>query len=151
MICVIWWVNPVKEALLFPEASSFKTKFLLFIYYQITIYILVTQAINLILSPLTFSVGVKFFHCVENLRGINHASYPHSSLWRIWKRISLLTSARLSSSFLVKSYFFAWQNTEGVLSGPVLYEMLSHMKYSNIEENNRLAWICILAILLVNI
>lgn len=39
MICVIWWVNPGKEAPLFQEASSFKTKFLLFIYYQITIYI----------------------------------------------------------------------------------------------------------------
>lgn len=56
-----------------------------------------------------------------------------------WKRISLLTSARLSNSFSAKSYFFAWQSTEGVLSGPVLHEMLSHMKYSNTEESNRLA------------
>lgn len=45
-----------------------------------------------------------------------------------WKRIALLTSARLCSSFYIKSYiFFMWQGTEGMLSGPVLHEILSHI------------------------
>lgn len=69
----------------------------------------------------------------------------------IWKRISLLTSGRLSSGISMKYSFSAWQGTEGCCVSLSLCEVLSHMKDSHTEEGNRLSWCCILATVLVNI